>query len=62
MKITGKDIIDAITKRLEEYGVLCYDSAIVNQLRELNYKETLELFVFGDVVRWHNERISNDTF
>ncbi len=62
MKITGKDIIDAITKRLEEDDILCYDSAIVNELRELNWGETLELFTLGDVASWHNERIADDTF
>jgi len=58
MKVTGEMIINAICKRLAEEDIRTYDSAIVNKLRSLNYYETLQLFTFGDVQEWHNDRLN----
>ena len=57
MKITGKQIIDAIAKRLEEENIRCYDTAIVAKLNSLSSGELNQLCSFGDVTAWHNERI-----
>jgi hypothetical protein len=59
MKITGKDIIDAVARRLAEEDIRCYDSAIVQRLSELGPYETAQLTALGDVLAWHNERINS---
>lgn len=56
MKITGKQVIDAICKRLDEENVRCYDSAIVAKLNSLTAPELAQLTDFGDVTKWRNER------
>jgi hypothetical protein len=60
MKITGKQIIDAIAKRLAEENVRCYDSAIVAKLSALDSAEINQLSSFGDVTAWHNERMQKE--
>ena len=59
-KVTGQDIIDAIVARLTDKDVRCYDTTIVQQLRELTGGEVMQIFHFGDVTEWHNERITNN--
>lgn len=59
MKITGKDIIDAIAIRLSEENVRCHDSEIVRKLNSLSATELAQLVNFGDVIAWHNERIKD---
>ena len=61
MKITGKQIIEAVVKRLKEENILCYDSAIVTRLKTLNAAELAQLTDFGDVTAWHNARCESNT-
>jgi hypothetical protein len=60
-KVTGQDFIDAITARLTDKNIRCYDTAIVQQLRELTGGEVMQIASFGDVTKWHNERINKDS-
>ena len=60
MKMMGRDIIDRIVGRIIDKGDRPYDSVIVRYLRELDHKQTLELFTLGDVSQWRNEKIQND--
>jgi len=57
MKNTGQDIVNAIVQRLVDTNVRAYDHNVVNLLKTLNFQEVNQLFSFGDVQRWHNERI-----
>ncbi len=58
-KVIGKDFIEVIAKRLDRENVRCYDSAIVNKIRELTAAQLLEIVTFGNVVKWHNESINS---
>jgi hypothetical protein len=58
MDISGKQIIDAIARRLDEENIRCYDAAIVERLRNLSSGEIMQLIHLGDVTRWHNERLN----
>jgi len=57
MKNTGQDIVNAIVQRLVDTNVRAYDHNVVNLLKTLNFQEVNQLFSFGDVQNWHNERI-----
>jgi len=54
--ITGKEIINAISRRLSEEDVRCYDSAIIQRLSELTEYDINELVTFGDLARWVADR------
>ena len=57
MNITGKQLLDAVAKRVDEEGRLCYDTAIVAKINSLSSGELNQLVSFGDVTQWHNDRI-----
>lgn len=52
----GAYLIFKVTKQLETRGVLCYDSAIVNEINKLTVSELNNLVTFGDIPRWIAER------
>ncbi len=56
MNITGKQIIEAIVRRLDDEDVRCYDSAIVAKLASLNKYELNQLVTFGEIDKWLTER------
>ena len=56
MNYTGKQIKDAIVRRLKDENIRCYDSAIVAKLVELNRYELNQLVEFGEIDRWLSER------
>jgi len=58
MNYTGKDIIDAIVRRLQDEDIKCYDSNIVAKLASLNKYELSQLTTFGEVDKWLSERNS----
>ena len=59
MNYTGKQIKDAIVRRLNDENIRCYDSAIVAKLVELNRYELNQLVEFGEIDRWLSERKQN---
>ena len=56
MNYNGKQIKDAIVRRLKDENIRCYDSAIVAKLVELNRYEVTQLVEFGEIDRWLSER------
>ena len=56
MNYTGKQVKDAIIRRLKDENIRCYDSAIVAKLVELNEYELNQLVEFGEIDRWLSER------
>lgn len=56
--VTGKDFIDAVAKRLNDEDIRCYDSAIVQKIRTMTDGQLRQVFHFGDVQQWHNDRIN----
>jgi hypothetical protein len=56
MNYTGKDMIDAIVRRLQDEDIKCYDSQIVAILASLNKYELSQLTTFGEVDSWLSER------
>ena len=56
MNYNGKQIKDAIVRRLNDENIRCYDSAIVAKLVELNEYELNQLVEFGEIDRWLSER------
>lgn len=56
MNITGKQLVDAVAKRLEDKNILQYDSYIVAQINRLTPQELSQIVSFGDVTQWRNER------
>ena len=56
MNKNGSDIIAAIVQRLKDEDRLCYDSAIIAELRELDRYKLAQLINFGDVDNWIAER------
>ena len=56
MNYTGKDIIDAIVRRLQDEDIKCYDSNIVAILASLTNYELSQLTTFGEVDSWLSER------
>ncbi len=61
MSVNGRNIVDAIVKRLNEENIRCYDNAIVAKLNSLTAAEMSQLSTFGDVVEWHNDRIKRES-
>ena len=61
MNYTGKQIKDAIVRRLNDENIRCYDSAIVAKLVELNEYELNQLVEFGEIDWWLSERKQNKT-
>ena len=59
MNYNGKQIKDAIVRRLNDENIRCYDSAIVAKLVELNEHELNQLVEFGEIDRWLSERKQN---
>ena len=59
MNYNGKQIKDAIVRRLNDENIRCYDSAIVAKLVELNRYELNQLVEFGEIDRWLSERKQN---
>jgi len=59
MNYTGKQIKDAIVRRLKDENIRCYDSAIVAKLVELNRYELNQLVEFGEIDKWLSERKQN---
>ena len=57
MKITGQQLIDAVSRRLNEENVRCYGSAISAKIASLTVHELAQLTDFGDVTAWYNERV-----
>jgi hypothetical protein len=60
MRITGKQMIDAVALRLNEENVRCYDSAIAQKINSLTAPELAQLTDFGDVSAWHNDRVEKE--
>ena len=56
MNYNGKQIIDAIVRRLDDEDIRCYDSAIVAKLASLNRYELNQLVTFGEIDKWLTER------
>lgn len=56
MNLNGKQIIDAIVRRLDDEDVRCYDSAIVAKLASLSEFELNQLITFGEIDKWLTER------
>ena len=56
MNYTGKDMIDAIVRRLQDEDIKCYDSNIVAKLGSLTKYELSQLTTFGEVDKWLSER------
>ena len=56
MNYNGKQIIDAIVRRLDDEDIRCYDSAIVAKLASLNRYELNQLVTFGEIDKWMTER------
>ncbi len=55
MEATGKDVIERICSRLTYKDIRCYDSSIVQELRELNSDQLLQLVTLGNAVGWDND-------
>jgi hypothetical protein len=60
-KINGLDLIEIICKRLTDKNKTLHDSHIVNQLRNMDSQELAQAVNFGDVEKWHNERVEKLT-
>jgi len=60
MRITGKQMLDAVALKLNEENVRCHDSAIVQKLNSLTAPELAQLTDFGDVSAWHNDRVEKE--
>ena len=56
----GKEIIEAIVRRLDDEDVRCYDSAIVAKLATLDRYELNQLITFGDVDKWIRKRNNHE--
>ena len=61
MNYTGKQVKNAIVRRLNDENIRCYDSAIVAKLVELNRYELNQLVEFGEIDWWLSERKQNKT-
>jgi hypothetical protein len=58
--LNGKELIEALSKRLKfEAKELC-DANILTLLRSLNEYEVNELVTFGDCEKWISERIDTN--
>ena len=58
---TGKEIIQAIIKRLKDKNIPPHDYAILAELRELNKYQVNQLTTFGDIDKWIQERNKNNS-
>ena len=56
MNYNGKQIIKAVSRRLDEENVRCYDSAILEKISSLDRYELNQLIHFGDVAKWVRDR------
>ena len=56
MNYTGREVIEAVVRRLNDKDIRCYDSAIVAVIADLNRQQLSELITFGDLTKWINER------
>lgn len=64
MNYDGKHLIEVVKNRLddEEYTPHdggAYTNAILETIRNLSNAELNQIVSFGDVQKWHNERINN---
>lgn len=57
---TGESLIEIICKRLNDEGNLLYDANIVNKLKKMTKHEMNQAMYFGDVEKWHNDRINKN--
>ena len=53
---SGKDVVEAIVRRLNDENKRCHDSAIVAKLVELDRYELSQLVTFGEIDKWLTER------
>lgn len=58
MNHDGEYLIKRIVKRLDENNIRAHDSNIIHRLRSMNKRELWDLLTFGDVVKWHNDRVN----
>jgi len=58
MEITGQKLIDVLCIRLEDTGTLCHDTIILRLLKELTAEQLWQIVSFGDIQKWHNERVN----
>lgn len=56
MNKNGKELIDAIVRRLNDENIRCYDFAIIKKLSQLDRYELSQLITFGDIDKWVRER------
>lgn len=56
--LNGNQIIKTICKKIQYDKKLCYDSTIIEYLRNLSEREVTQLFNFHDISIWRNERIN----
>jgi len=61
MNHDGKYLIERIVKRLDEDDIRAHDSNIISKLRSMDKRELWQLLTFGDVVKWHNDRVNQIT-
>jgi len=59
-KLNGKELIEALSKRLKFQEKELYDANILTLLRSLNEYEVNELVTFGDCEKWIRERIATN--
>ena len=55
--MNGQELIDIICQRLRDKGNLLTDSNIIMLLRQISKQELNQALSFGDVTKWHNERV-----
>ena len=56
MNYNGKQIKDAIVRRLNDENIRCYDSSIIAKLVELDRYELSQLVEFGEIDKWLTDR------
>ena len=52
----GRQIIEAIVRRLNDLDIRCYDTEIVSKLASLDKYEISQLTTTGDIDIWVKER------
>jgi len=58
MNHDGEYLIGRIVKRLDEDDIRAHDSNIISKLRSMDKRELWQLLTFGDVVKWHNDKVN----
>ena len=65
MNYNGEHLIKTVQQRLKDEGYVPYEggaytNALLNKIRSLDSGELNQIVSFGDVQKWHNDRINHE--